>query len=173
MKGFMYSFIVISILFIVGCISSPAPTGLAENEVITTKDVGENNAQSETKFKVETVASGLEVPWALAFLPNGNIIFTERPGRVRIIESGKLKAEAVYQVPDVEPSSESGLMDISIHPNFADNRFVYLAYAYNQDGKRVKVVRYKFDGKTFSEPKIIIQDIPAAPNHAHAAAAAS
>lgn len=166
MKSSMYSFIFICILFIAGCISSPAPTGLAENEVITTKGLSENNSQSEAKFKVETVASGLEVPWALAFLPSGNIIFTERPGRVRLIENGKLKPETVYQVPDVEPSGESGLMDISLHLKFAENTFVYLAYAYNQDGKRVKVVRYKFDGATFTEPKIIIGEIPAAPNHA-------
>ncbi len=168
MKGFMYGLVVLCILFIVGCISSSAPTGLAENEVITTKSLSENTIQSESeiKFKVETVAGGLEVPWALAFLPNGKILFTERPGRVRLIENGKLKTETIYQVPHVEPSSESGLMDISLHPKFADNKFVYLAYAYNQDGKRVKVVRYKFDGKTFTEPKIIIGEIPAAPNHA-------
>ena len=151
----MSGLIVLCILLVIGCISSPAPTGLAENEVITTNGLSEINAQnnSETKFKVETVASGLEVPWTLAFLPNGNIIFTERPGRVRLIENGKLKAEAVYRVPDVEPSSESGLMDITIHPNFADNKFIYLAYAYNQDGKRVKVVRYKFDGTALANQK--------------------
>ncbi len=145
----MYSLIVICVLSFVGCISSSAPTGLAENEVVTTKSFGENitniQSRSETAFKVEVVASGLEVPWALAFLPDGNIFFTERPGRVRQIENGKLKADMVFQVPDVEPSSESGLMDISLHPKFAENKFVYLAYAYNNDGKRVKVVRYKLD----------------------------
>ena len=120
----------------------------------------------DTRFRVETVASGLEVPWAFAFLPNKDMLFTERPGRVRIIEGGKLRAELVFTVPDVEPSSESGLMDISLHPNVASNNFVYLAYAYNNDGKRVKVVRYKFDGKTLGEPKIIIDNIPGAPNHA-------
>src|SRR5438128_2402304 len=62
------------------------------------------------KFRLETVASGLEVPWAFAWLPNKDLIFTERPGRVRIIESGKLRVEPVFIVPDVEPSSESGLM---------------------------------------------------------------
>jgi glucose/arabinose dehydrogenase len=56
-------------------------------------------------------------------------------------------------------------MDISIHPNFSANGFVYLAYAYNRDGKRDKVVRYKFDGEKFLEPKVIIEDLPAAPNH--------
>ncbi|MGI8641018.1 MAG: PQQ-dependent sugar dehydrogenase [Pyrinomonadaceae bacterium] len=163
-------FLTILVIFVVGCISSTAPTGLAENQVITTKSFDENNANSEstieTRFKIETVAGGLEVPWAFAFLPDGNMLFTERPGRVRLIEKGKLKAEAVYKVPDVEPSSESGLMDISLHPKFAENKFVYLAYAYNNDGKRVKVVRYKFDRVSFVEPKTIIEGIPAAPNHA-------
>ena len=81
---------------------------------------GNENVESQTgdtRFRVETVASGLEVPWGFAFLPNKDLLFTERPGRVRIIEGGKLRTEPVFTVPDVEPSSESGLMDISLHPN--------------------------------------------------------
>ncbi|MDQ3491398.1 MAG: PQQ-dependent sugar dehydrogenase, partial [Acidobacteriota bacterium] len=144
-------------LFLVGCGS--APKGLAENQVVETQD-------KQMRFRIETVASGLEVPWGFAFMPNKNLLFTERPGRVQIIENGKLRAEPVYVVPDVESSSESGLMDISIHPNFAANNYVYLAYAYNKDGNRVKVVRYKFAANNLTEPKIIIEDIPAAPNHA-------
>jgi aldose sugar dehydrogenase len=142
------------------CFVSSAPTGLAPDEIQIA------NLEGEVKFKVETVASGLEVPWGFAFLPDGNMLFTERPGRVRMIENGKLKAETIFKVPDVEPSGESGLMDISLHPDFKNNKFVYLAYAYNNDGKYVKIVRYKFDGKTFIEPKIIIENIPGAPNHA-------
>jgi glucose/arabinose dehydrogenase len=120
----------------------------------------------QTKFRVETVASGLEVPWAFAWLPNGDMLVTERKGRVRIIEKGQLRAEPVFVVPDVEPSSESGLMDITLHPNFASNTFIYMAYAYNKEGKRDKVVRYKYAGGKFTEPTVIIEDIPAAPNHA-------
>lgn len=144
-------------LFAFSCGSSP--TGLAEGETITTQ-------KGDAKFRVETVATGLEVPWGFAFLPGGNMLFTERPGRVRVIESGKLRADPVFKVPDVEPSGESGLMDISLHPGFAQNKFVYLSYAYNQDGKRVKVVRYKYDGQTFVEPKVIIENLPAAQFHA-------
>lgn len=140
-----------------GCENAP-PTGGIENKVFETQD--------KTRFRVETVASGLEVPWGFAFLPNKDLLFTERPGRVRLIESGKMRAEPVYTVPDVEPSGESGLMDISIHPDFSSNGLVYLAYAYNSDGKRVKVVRYKYTGGKFVEPKVIIDNIPAAPNHA-------
>ena len=140
-----------------GCGS--VPTGASDTQVFETQD-------RQSQFRVETVASGLEVPWGFAFLPNGKLLFTERRGRVRLVENGALKAEPVFEVPDVEPSSESGLMDISIHPNFATNNFVYLAYAYNKDGKRVKVVRYQFDGKTFVEPKTIVENIPGSPNHA-------
>lgn len=147
---------IILIFFTVGC--GQPPKGLAQNETLTAKD--------NVKFRIETVAAGLEVPWAFAFLPDGRMLFTERPGRVRVIENGKLRAEPVFNVPDVEPSSESGLMDISLHPGFASNNFIYLAYAYNSDNKHVKVVRYKFAGNTFTEPKIIVENIPAAPNHA-------
>ena len=156
MKNVCLIFLV-SVAMAVGC--GQKPKGLAENEIISTQ-------KGDAKFRVETVATGLEVPWGFAFLPDGNLLFTERPGRVRIIEKGKLRPEPVFKVADVEPSGESGLMDISLHPKFAENKFVYLAYAYNNDGKRVKIVRYKFDGKTMLEPKIIIENIPGAPNHA-------
>lgn len=120
----------------------------------------------DVEFAVETVAGGLEVPWGLAWLPNGDILVTERPGRVRIVEKGKLREKPVFTVPDVEPSSESGLMDITLHPDFAKNNFIYLAYSYNTDGKKVKVVRYVYKNGEFTEPKAIIDNIPGAPNHA-------
>jgi glucose/arabinose dehydrogenase len=134
------------------------PAAIPPNEVF----------QSSTfaRFRVETVASGLEVPWAFAWLPTGEMLVTERKGRVRIIVGTKLNPEPVFVVPDVEPSSESGLMDISVHPEFAKNGFVYLAYAYNSDGKRVKVMRYKYAEGAFTEPKAIIENVPGAPNHA-------
>ncbi len=141
-----------------GC-SNPAPTG----DIDITFTAGENQ---NTKFRVENVATGLEVPWAFAWLPNGDMLLTERPGRVRIIEGGQLKVEPVYIVLDVEPSGESGLMDISVHPNFAKNGFLYIAYAYRGDGKQVKIVRYKYTDNKFTEPKIVIENVPAAPNHA-------
>lgn len=153
----------IRLILLLGALSASAcgnpPAGASKDEVFMTTN-------SDTRFTVETVATGLQVPWAFAFLPNRDLLFTERPGRVRIIEGGKLRAEPVFRVPDVEPSSESGLMDLSLHPDFARNGYLYLAYAYNKDGKRVKIVRYRYDGKTFLEPKIIVENIPSAANHA-------
>lgn len=144
-------------LFAIAC-SNASPAGGFENTVFETQD-------KQTKFRVETVASGLEVPWGFAWLPNKDLIFTERKGRVRIVESGKLRTEPIFTVPDVEPTGESGLMDIALHPEFAKNNFIYLGYSYNSDGKRVKVVRYKFSNNSLTEPKIIVDNIPGAPNH--------
>ncbi len=136
-----------------------APAGGFENAVYQAQD-------SDQRFRVETFAAGLEVPWGFAWLPNQDLLVTERRGRVRLIQAGTLRPEPVFTVPDVEPSGESGLMDIAIHPDFASNNFVYLAYSYNQAGKRVKVVRYTYKGQAFSSPQVIIANIPGAPNHA-------
>jgi glucose/arabinose dehydrogenase len=148
-------------LLLAACASN-APTGDPVGPVTAPPMAG----GKQTRYLIDTVATGLEVPWGFAFLPNGDLMFTERPGRVRIVEGGKLRPEPVLKVPDVEPSGESGLMDISLHPQFESNKFVYLAYAYNNEGKFVKIVRYVFDGTTLKEDKVIIDGIPAAPNHA-------
>jgi aldose sugar dehydrogenase len=155
----MYFLFLLMMLSAPGC-ANAAPTGGLDNALFDA--AGDQTA----KFRVETVATGLEVPWGFAWLENGDMLVTERPGRVRIIEGGKLRPEPVFLVPDVEPSSESGLMDISLDPEFASSSFVYLAYAYRGDGKRVKIVRYKYVGGKFTEPTNIIENIPAAPNHA-------
>jgi len=136
-----------------------APSGLTENTVIST-------ANGDVRFRVETVATGLEIPWGFAWLPNRDLLVTERKGRVRIIQSGKLRVEPIFTVPDVEPTGESGLMDISLHPDFAKNGFVYLVYSYNADGKFIKVVRFKYADGKLTEPKTIVDKIPGAPNHA-------
>lgn len=166
MKQAIFYSLFFLILPALGCGSSPP--GLSENEVRTSQISSENttNNTTQTKFRVETVAENLEVPWAIDFLPNGNMLFTERPGRVRMIENGKLLPEPIYTVADVEASGESGLMDITVHPDFEQNNFVYLAYAYDRNGKFDRVVRYKFDGKSLTEPQTIVENVPAAQYHA-------
>lgn len=120
-----------------------------------------------TKMRVETVAENLEIVWSMRFAPDGRMFFTERPGRVRVYENGKLRVAPLYTVPDVELSGESGLMGMVLHPKFADNHFLYLAYAYQANGKQaVKVVRYRETGETLTDAKTIIELIPAARYHA-------
>jgi glucose/arabinose dehydrogenase len=152
--------LVLVVLLGVGCTQPPPGKGQGE---IAAAQTGSGGA---VQFRVETVAGGLEVPWAMAFPPDGRILFTERPGRVRVIEGGQLRPEPLATVPDVEPTGESGLMDLSLHPQFADNRLLYLAYSYRGDGQRVRIVRFRESGGTLAEHTVIIENIPAARYHA-------
>lgn len=133
-------------------------------------DAAENNLPllaDTPKMRVETVAANLEIVWSIAFAPDGRMFFTERPGRVRVYENGKLRAAPLFTVPDVELSGESGLMGMALHPKFADNNFLYLAYAYQANGNQnVKVVRYRETGDTLTDAKTIVELIPAARYHA-------
>jgi glucose/arabinose dehydrogenase len=120
-----------------------------------------------SKMRVETVAANLEVVWSIVFALDGRILFTERPGRLRVIENGKLRAEPLATISEVEPSGESGLMGMALHPEFAKNHWLYLAYAYQSSGKQhVKVVRYRETGGGLTDAKTIIELIPAARFHA-------
>jgi len=128
---------------------------------------GENDpTQTSATFNIEPVITGLEVPWSIVWAPDGRMFFTERIGRVRVFENGKLRPEPLFVVPDVDPSGESGLMSIALHPQFNTNHYVYLSYAYSQTGVLVRVVRYKESAQGFTEPKVIIENIPAAQFHA-------
>src|SRR5256886_12809250 len=144
-------------LFALAC--SHAPPGRGAGEI-------ETSQSSQLSFKVETVIGNLEVPWSIVWAPDGRMIFTERPGRVRVYENGKLRPQPLFTVPDVEPRGESGLMSVALHPQFASNHLLYLSYAYNTGGPLVRVVRYRETPAGFTDRKIIIENIPAAQFHA-------
>src|ERR1700686_1799617 len=74
------------------------------------------------------VTKGFIQPWSMAFLPDGSILVTERPGRLRIVRNGVLDPTPVAGVPQVQAAGLAGLMDIALHPGFADNKLVYLTY---------------------------------------------
>jgi glucose/arabinose dehydrogenase len=78
-------------------------------------------------YRVVTVAEGLVNPWSIAFLPNGDILVTERPGRLRIIRGGRLLEQPVAGVPAVRAQGQGGLLDVVPHPNFAQNRLLYIS----------------------------------------------
>ena len=158
MKRFSYSVFVALILFALACGHPPPGRGAGEVE---------GTQSGEVRFKVETVVGGLEVPWSIVWAPDGRMIFTERPGRVRVFENGKLRAEPLAKISDVESSGESGLMSLALHPQFAQNHWLYLSYAYDSHGdKFVRVVRYKETGSALAEPKVIIENVPIAQFHA-------
>ena len=80
------------------------------------------------KIRVSVVTKGLSHPWAITFLPDGAMLVTERPGRLRVVRHGVLDPHAISGVPQVRTNGNGGLMDVALHPRFADNRLVYLTY---------------------------------------------
>lgn len=81
------------------------------------------------EFRVVSFVDGLRNPWSIAFLPNGDMLVTERPGRLRIIRDGQLLPDPVPGVPEVRAQSQGGLHDVVLHPEFESNQLIYLAYA--------------------------------------------
>lgn len=90
----------------------------------------------QPRIRVTVVARGLSHPWALAFLPDGRILVTERPGRLRIVSNGVLEPTPVPGVPAVRAAGLGGLEDIALHPQFRDNHLVYLTYVKPVDTDR-------------------------------------
>src|SRR4051812_47082282 len=82
----------------------------------------------ERLVRVVVVAEGLQQPWAIAFLPDGDMLVTERAGRLRLIRGGRLDAELVSGLPQVHAEGLQGLMDVVLHPRFDENHWVYLTY---------------------------------------------
>jgi len=80
------------------------------------------------KFRLEVVASGLEVPWGMAFLPDGRLLVTERPGRLRIIDNGRLLPQPVVGTPRVQVGQDAGMFDVALHPDYHRNGWIYLSY---------------------------------------------
>src|SRR5947209_7177970 len=134
-KGLISFLIIVVILFALACGHPPPGKGAGEVE---------SSSSSRVQFRVETVAENLQVPWSIVFVPDGRVFVTERVGRVRVIENGKLRPEPLATIPDVEPSGESGLMGLALHPQFASNHLLYLSYAYRGGRDQlVRVTRYR------------------------------
>ncbi len=103
-------------------------------------------------YRVVTVAGGFEVPWAMAFLPNGDMLVTERPGRLRIVRGGELLPDPVPGVPEVVARGQGGLLDVVLHPDFERNRHVYLSFSkpLPQGGATTSVIRGTFENDRFT-----------------------
>ena len=113
------------------------------------------------RFRVEVVATDLEIPWSLAFAPDGRLFFTERSGRVRIIENGSLLAEPALTLNDVFAHSEAGLLGLALHPHFDENGHVYLVYTVDRPGQTPlnRVMRYRELAGSLAEG-VVIFDAP-------------
>ncbi len=117
-------------------------------------------------YTVETVAENLRVPWSMVFTLPQRILVSERTGAIRIIENGKLLDKPLRTFPEVAATGEAGLMGITLDPNYADNKLLYAAVAYQkQDRMVIKIVKFLDGVPETAEPTIILDDIPAASNH--------
>ena len=115
----------------------------------------------DARFRLETVADGLEYPWSLAFLPNGSMLVTERAGRLRVIQNGELLPQAVQGLPTPVVSGQGGLFDIALHPNFKENRALFLSYAHrSSDGMTTRVARAIFEEGRLSDVTVIFEALP-------------
>lgn len=110
------------------------------------------------QFKVEVVAEGLKNPWGLVALPDGRLLVTERPGTLRIIENGRLLDSPVSGVPEVFARGQGGLLDIELHPDFASNGWIYLAFSDVKDGKSLtKIIRGRLKDNALVDQETIFE----------------
>jgi glucose/arabinose dehydrogenase len=116
---------------------SAAPLAAAAAPVVV-----EGEVEQAQGYRLATIVDGLAHPWGMAWLPDGRMLITERGGRLRIVEGGRLLPEPVAGVPPVFAAGQGGLLDVAVHPRFAENRFIYLTLAEGTSGgNRTRLVR--------------------------------
>ncbi|ESA33585.1 glucose sorbosone dehydrogenase [Leptolyngbya sp. Heron Island J] len=152
---------------LLGCATSdPGQTATtADAAPVTAAPDGTDSPEpeSQTMAQVETLqqtilAESLEHPWGMAWLPDGNLIITERPGRVRLLRAGSVEPISISGVPSLFATGQGGLLDVSVHPQFADNQWVYFTYAHGSAGaNQTRVARARLDGNGLSEWTVIFE----------------
>ena len=119
-------------------------------------------------YRVVTVAEGLIQPWSIAFLPGGDALITERPGRLRMLRAGKLLPDPVEGVPKVFHSSQGGLLEVAPHPSFPSNGLIYLSFSKPgpTDSKATTtLVRGRFDGRRLTDVEQLFEAVTEGRNH--------
>ncbi len=119
-------------------------------------------------YRLETVAANLTWPWCIAFLPGGDMLVTERSGDLHVIRQGILDPQPVGGVPPAYVRSQGGLFDVLLHPNYAENRLIYLSLAHGTpDANATRVVRGRFDGTDLADVETVFTVEPAKDTPVH------
>ena len=106
-------------------------------------------ASVEQPYKVNVLTQDLEYPWGMAFLPDGRILITEKQGRLRIFQNGRLQLEPVKGLPNIEAYGQGGLLDVVLHPEYEKTGWIYFSYAGSGDGGLgTEVARARLNGNT-------------------------
>jgi glucose/arabinose dehydrogenase len=154
-----------------GCAASPplsseSPQAEAAVPEVVDSPVAEAESEPETgaiaqapqNIEPATLVEGLEHPWGIAWLPDGTTLVTERPGRLRIIRDGQLDPNPVPGVPSVLAVGQGGLLDVAVHPQFAENPWVYFTYASGTArANQTRIARARFDGSALSDWTVIFE----------------
>lgn len=121
------------------------------------------------RFRAITVADGLEHPWGLAFLPDGRLLVTEQPGRLRVIgRDGRLDPRPVAGLPEVAAVNQGDLLDIALHPDYRRNGWLYLSYAgAGPGGYGTEVLRARLDGHALRDLRVLFHMQPKSTKGAH------
>ena len=121
------------------------------------------DTHEQHKIRVSVVTKGLSHPWAIAFLPDGGLLITERPGRLRIVRNGVLDAKVIAGTPAVRTDGNGGLMDVALHPRFAENHFVYLTYTKAVEGTKgaPALARGRLEGDALVDVQDLLVAAPA------------
>ena len=134
--------------------ASNAPGGFPRMPTLPFPDAPREVDTVGVKLRAVPVAKGLVNPWSIAFLPNGDMLVTERPGRLRIVRKGTLDAEPIAGTPQVWATGQGGLLEVLPHPQFAKNNLLYLTYSKPcEKGATTALLRGKFDGKALTDAK--------------------
>lgn len=153
-------FLSISTRFLLGLVFLTLLTGAAMSPGVVKTE--------EHDLRFVEITSDLEHPWGLAFLPDGRMMVTERPGRLRIITEGRLSTQSVSGLPEIAANGQGGLLDVAIHPNFTKNNLVYLSYtASGAGGIGTEVLRGKLQGNQLKDVETIFRMQPKSKGSRH------
>ncbi|RVM33349.1 PQQ-dependent sugar dehydrogenase [Sinorhizobium meliloti] len=147
-----------------------AAVAVARHETATAQDSPRMLDTESGPVSVEVFAGGVEHPWGAALLPDGDMLVTERPGRLRLVSAEGAVGEPIEGVPDVFAQGQGGLLDVALDPDFATNRTVYLSFAEEREGGAATSVgrgRLNDDATALSDFKIIFRQEPAASGENH------
>lgn len=134
-----------------------------------TVDAQEVYSSKHHEFTLTPIAEGLEFPWAISFLPNGDALVTEREGQLRMIKDGKLLEQPISGLPkNIYVAGQGGLLDVALHPQFADNHLVYISYAgKGRGGAGTEVARGRLDGMALKDVEVVFKVDPKTRGSAH------
>lgn len=143
--------------------------------ISSSDDKREHRAFSEANLKVDTVATGLTMPWASALLPNGDLLVTERGGKLRLVHDGKLDAQEITGIPEVHYKGQGGLLDIALHPDYKTNGWIYISYssakkegeAGEDGGANTALMRAKLKDHALTDIQQLFKAIPNVKGNVH------